>query len=149
MNIQNEADEAEVEFHPYLLEHLDAVDKIQKQHNIHFQAYGPLTPLLRHPTGGPLKPVLTKIAERLSRDSGKELDETAALLLWTIQKGVSPVTTSTKKERLAQIISVDSLPSLTDEEFAEIERVGRKVHFRAYKEHMTENFPAPNLPEDL
>ena len=62
---------AELEFHPYVLAHLEPVLALQKTHNIVTEAYGPLTPILRHPSGGPLKPVLTNIAKTLSSESGK------------------------------------------------------------------------------
>jgi diketogulonate reductase-like aldo/keto reductase len=122
---------AELEYHPYVLSHLDPVLKIQEEHNIVTQSYGPLTPVLRHP-GGPLKPVLTKIAKRLSADADFELDEASVLLLWTITKGVNPVTTSTKLENLKKMLTVSELPFLKDDEVEEIDRVGRTVYFRHY-----------------
>lgn len=122
---------AELEYHPYVLSHLDPVLKIQEEHNIVTQSYGPLTPVLRHP-GGPLKPVLTKVAKRLSADADFELDEASVLLLWTITKGVNPVTTSTKLENLKKMLTVSELPFLKDDEVEEIDRVGRTVYFRHY-----------------
>jgi diketogulonate reductase-like aldo/keto reductase len=116
-----------LEYHPYVLNHLDPILKIQAEHNIVTEAYGPLTPILRHPTGGPLKPVLEKIAKRLNVDAG------TVLLLWTIQKGVVAVTTSSKAENLKKFADIQTKGELTDEEVEEIESVGRKVHFRGYK----------------
>lgn len=121
----------ELEYHPYVLTHLQPLLDLQAKHNIVTQAFGPLSPLLRHP-GGPLKPVLTKIAQRVSKDSGKEVDEAQVLLLWTIQNGVVAITTSTKEENIKKLAEVDTLPDLTKEEVKEIEDVGRGVHFRAY-----------------
>jgi diketogulonate reductase-like aldo/keto reductase len=114
-----------MEFHPYLLTHTQPVMDIHAKHNIVTQAYGPLSPLLRHP-GGPLKPILTKIAERLGTD------EANVLLKWTIQKGVVAITTSSNEERIKKMAAVDQLQSLTSEEMEEIDRVGRGVHFRSY-----------------
>jgi hypothetical protein len=47
------------------------------------EAYGPLTPLLRHPTGGPVRPILSRIAQRMHKETGKSVDDASVLLLWT------------------------------------------------------------------
>lgn len=96
------------------------------------QSYGPLSPILRHPTGGPLKPILTRIAQRLSKESDKQVDETAVLLLWTMQKGAVALTSSSREERIKQFAETEDLPDLTTEEMDEIDAIGRKVHFRGY-----------------
>ncbi|ODN84497.1 hypothetical protein, variant 2 [Cryptococcus amylolentus CBS 6039] len=137
----------QLEYHPYVLTHLAPILKIGKEHNIITESYGALTPILRHPTGGPLKPVLERIAQRLSKDTGKELDSTAVLILWTIQKGVIAVTTSKTDKRIESLVAIDDLPDLTAEEVKEIEEVGSKVHFRHYTEHVTTDFPNPDLPD--
>jgi len=115
----------EMEFHPYLLAHTQPVMDIHAKHQIVTQAYGPLSPILRHP-GGPLKPILTKIAERLGTD------EANVLLKWTIQKGVVAITTSSSEGRIQKMAGVSRLEDLTDGEMEEIDRVGRGVHFRSY-----------------
>lgn len=114
-----------MEFHPYLLAHTQPVIDIQEKHGIVTQAYGPLSPILRHP-GGPLKPVLAKIAKRLGTD------EANVLLKWTTQKGVVAITTSSNEGRIQKMAGVDKLDKLTEEEMAEIDKVGRSVHFRSY-----------------
>jgi diketogulonate reductase-like aldo/keto reductase len=118
------ADTAELEYHPYVLAHLDEVQAIHDEHGIVVEAYGPLTPILRHP-GGPLKPVLDRLAEKYKTEAA------SILLRWTIQKNVVAVTTSTNTSRLAGLVGVYDL-KLTSEEMAEIEEAGRKVHFRHY-----------------
>ena len=120
-----------MEYHPYVLVHVDPVIKIQDQHNIVTQAYSPLTPILRHPTGGPLKPILERIANRLSTSVGKTIDTTTVLLLWTMGKGVVAITSSSKDENIKKLGEIDTLPDLTRDEMNEIERVGRTVHYRA------------------
>ncbi|KAF5322036.1 hypothetical protein D9619_002220 [Psilocybe cf. subviscida] len=55
----------QLEYHPYTLAHLEPVLDLQKKHGIVTESYGTLSPTLRHPTGGPLKPVLERIAERI------------------------------------------------------------------------------------
>ncbi|ORY89678.1 conjugated polyketone reductase C1 [Leucosporidium creatinivorum] len=134
----------QLEYHPFVLTHLQPVLDIQAEHGIITEAYGPLSPLLRHSTGGgPLKPILQRIAHRISSETGREVDSAAALLLWTRAKGVVAVTASGNEERIKKLAAVQYLPDLTKEEVAEIEEVGRKIHFRAYDEHMNIDFPVP------
>jgi diketogulonate reductase-like aldo/keto reductase len=123
----------EVEYHPYVLSHLEPVKKIQDQHGIRFQAYGPLTPLLRHPTGGPIKPILERVAKRLSAETGKPVDAHAALALWFLTQNIPIVTASGSIERIPALAAVEQLPDLTPEEVEEITEVGKKVHFRHYR----------------
>ncbi|GAA6006532.1 uncharacterized protein JCM10292_003804 [Rhodotorula paludigena] len=139
----------QLEYHPYVLTHLQPVLDIMAEHDIRVESYGPLSPLLRHPTGGPIKPVLERIAQRLSKETGEEVDAAMALLLWTRSKGVVAVTASGNNGRIAKLALTQRLPELTKDEVEEIEALGRKVHFRAYDEHMCVDFPAPNLPKDL
>lgn len=125
-----------MEYHPYVLTHLDPVLALQAKHNIVTQAYGPLTPVIRHPTGGPLKPVLEKIAGRISKDTGKDIDSAVVLLQWTIQKGVVAVTTSGNPDNVRKMAEGEKFGkegNLTEDEMKEIEETGRKVHYRGYK----------------
>ncbi|SCZ89805.1 BZ3500_MvSof-1268-A1-R1_Chr9g10601 [Microbotryum saponariae] len=135
----------QLEYHPYLLEQLEPLLKIQEKHGIRTEAYGPLTPLLRHPTGGPIKPILERIAKRISSETGKDVDTAGALLLWTRAKGVVAVTASGNEGRIKKLAEVQTLPELKPEEVEEIDTAGRKLHFRAYDEHMRD-FAVPNLP---
>ncbi|WVO17897.1 hypothetical protein L204_105595 [Cryptococcus depauperatus] len=136
----------QLEYHPYVLAHLEPLLKLQAEHQIVTEAYGPLTPVLRHPDGGPLKPILERIAERLSKEAGKPVNATDVLILWTIQNNVVAVTTSKTPERIHKLIEIDGLPDLTKEELDEITQVGKTYHYRYYHEHMSEDFPPPNLP---
>lgn len=96
-------------------------------------SFGPLTPLVRHPTGGPLKPVLEKIATRLSQQSGKTIDPATVLLLWTRAQGVVTVSGSANPQRIKWLAEVASLPQLlTDSDVAEITNTGKTIHFRHY-----------------
>lgn len=129
----------QLEFHPYLLTHLQPVLDIHAKHGIVAESYGPLTPLIRHP-GGPLKPVLEKIAKKYNTDAA------SVLLRWTMQFGVVAVTSSKNEERIKGYSNLWDF-ELSPEEMKEIEETGRKVHFRHYSEHMVDDFPAPNLPD--
>lgn len=123
----------QLEYHPYVLTHLDPILEIQKKHGILVEAYGPLSPLLRHKTGGPIKPILERIAKRLSKETGKDVDAAAALLLWTRAKGVIAVTASGNEGRIQKLAQTQELPDLTKEEVEEIEQAGRKIYYRAYE----------------
>ena len=122
----------EMEYHPYILAQTSGLAALQAKHGIHTQAYGPLVPLIRHPDGGPIKPILQRIAARLTKESGKEVADTTALLLWTIGMGVSVVTTSGNADRIKALADIDGLPDLTSEEMDEVTEAGKTIHFRYY-----------------
>ena len=122
----------EIEYHPYLLTQYEDLNKLHAEHNITIQAYGPLSPLLRHPTGGPLRPVLERIAGRLSKETGKEVDEQMVLFLWTMGKGVVCVSASSTEKNIQKIALAQTLPDLSEEEMQEIDRIGKTIHFRSY-----------------
>ncbi|KAM0749419.1 Aldo/keto reductase [Meredithblackwellia eburnea MCA 4105] len=139
------------EFHPFVLSQLGPLLETHKALGITTAAYGPLTPMLRHPSkGGPLKPILERIATRL----GDGLDSSSVLLLWTAAIGVPVITTSTKEDRIKgfarvqDMLANDPLGGLTQEEVDEITTIGKSIHFRNYVEHMFNDYPAPNLPLD-
>ncbi|PPR02557.1 hypothetical protein CVT26_012025 [Gymnopilus dilepis] len=139
----------QLEYHPYLLAHLQPVLDLQAKHGILTASYGTLSPLLRHRTGGPLKPVLERIAERISKATGRKFDANDVLLLWTRAQGVVVVTASGNPERIKRLAEIATLPDLlTQEEIDEITQVGKTRHFRHYREHMEKDFPVPNLPSE-
>jgi diketogulonate reductase-like aldo/keto reductase len=122
----------QIEYHPYVLTHLEPVLKIHEKHGIVTEAYGALTPILRHP-GGPLKPVLERISKRLSSETGKNIDLATVLLLWTRARGVVAVTASGNPDRIKELADVSKLDDiLTKEDVEEITKVGKTVHFRYY-----------------
>ncbi|KAL1411604.1 hypothetical protein Q8F55_002568 [Vanrija albida] len=130
------------EFHPYTLAHTADLIALQKKHGIATEAYGPLGPLLQHPTGGPVKPVVERIAK------ARSIAPTDVLLLWVRSKGHVAISGSAKAENLKKLAALDTLEDLTAEEVAQIDEAGRKVHWRRYKDHHSRDFPAPDLPED-
>lgn len=106
---------------------------IHKEHGIVTAAYGPLQPVLKHATGGPIKSILARVAERLSQESGRSVDAATALLLWTKAKGAIAVSAAGKPENIKQLgLIYNGLPDLTAEEVEEISVAGKKVHWRAY-----------------
>lgn len=123
------------EYHPYVLAHLDPILKIMSEHSIRVASYGPMSPVLRHPSkkGGPIGPLLKKAAERLSRENGGvEVDAAMVCLLWCRAKGAIAVSASANPQNIEKLARTQTLPDLTADEVDEIERTGRKVHFRAY-----------------
>ncbi|KAF8901939.1 conjugated polyketone reductase C1 [Gymnopilus junonius] len=137
----------QLEYHPYLLTHLQPVLDLQARHGILTASYGTLSPLLRHPTGGPLKPVLERIAKRISEETAEKIDAKVVLLLWTRAQGVVVVTASGNPERIIRLSEIATYPDLlTQEEIDEITRIGKTIHFRHYREHMEKEFPLPDLP---
>lgn len=79
-----------------------------------------------------MKPILKRIAARISRDAGKQVDEASVLLLWTRATGAVAVSASGNDGRIKQLGVVNTLPDLKPEEVVEISQIGGKVHFRAY-----------------
>ena len=74
------------------------------------------------------------------------------------------MTTSATPSRIDQIASLETAPNLTVEEMEELETVGRKIYTRKnhvsghvpqakptepWQEHMTTDFPIPDLPREL
>ena len=124
---------AQLEYHPYTLTHLKPVLELQAKHGIVTETFGALTPVIRHPTGGPLKPVLERIAERISKVVGKKLDANIVLLLWTRAQGVVAVTASGNPDRIKGLGEIATLPDLLEkEEVDEITHFGETIHFRFY-----------------
>ncbi|KAF9448273.1 conjugated polyketone reductase C1, partial [Macrolepiota fuliginosa MF-IS2] len=123
----------QLEFHPYTLAHLTPLLALQEKHGIVTKSYGSLSPILRHPTGGPLKPVLEKIAARLSQEKGKLIDATSVLIFWVRAQNVVLVGASWYPQRIEGLAELAKSPQLlTDSDIAEISDVGKKIHFRFY-----------------
>lgn len=113
----------QLEFHPLVLRHLEPVLAIHEKHGIVVESYGPLTPTLRlKGKENPLQDILSKVAARLSKDTGEKIDENAVLLLWCKAKNVVAVTTSSNDERIKGLAAVAKLKAgLTEAEVKEID----------------------------
>jgi diketogulonate reductase-like aldo/keto reductase len=112
----------QIEFHPYLQHGGNYVPWL-KEHGIQVTSYNGLTPL-RKGLGGPLDGPLRDIAARHG------VSESAVLIQWQIQRGVVPITTSGKPERIAEYLQGVKL-KLSTEEIEEITRLGLSYHFRS------------------
>jgi diketogulonate reductase-like aldo/keto reductase len=110
----------QLEYHPYLQR--EKVVSFAKSKGITIAAFGPLSPI-RKAKGGPLDPVLEKLAKKYG------VSEEAVVLRWTIQTGAVAVTTSRKRERLQGYLGVLDF-ELSKGEVEEITMVGKTKHFR-------------------
>ncbi|KAL0066459.1 hypothetical protein AAF712_006502 [Marasmius tenuissimus] len=121
----------QIEFHPYVWNKVKPIYEYAKEKGITIESYGGLVPVTKAP-GGPLDPVLEKIAQRLSKESGKTVSAGHILTKWQIQKGIVVVTTSSKESRIKETLEIRALPDLTSDEIREIEVEGSKIHKRVY-----------------
>ena len=111
----------QIEFHPYLQRANNYVPWLQLQ-GIAVQSFFGLAPIT-WAKGGPLDPVLTRIAKRHG------VDESTVLIRWHLNQNAISISTTKKPERLDQYILALHL-CLSDEEQKEITEVGLTHHFR-------------------
>ncbi|KAL4928233.1 aldo/keto reductase [Aspergillus undulatus] len=112
----------QIEYHPYL-QHGSLVPYHQKQ-GIKVASYGPLTPATRA-KGGPLDPLLLKLADKYGVTEGE------ILLGWSLDRGTVSITTSGKESRLSAYLDVFKF-QLTPEEVDEVSKLGDQKHYRAF-----------------
>jgi diketogulonate reductase-like aldo/keto reductase len=112
--------------------HVQPLIDVQSKYKIVTQAYASLAPTTRHPTGGPLKPVLAKIASTLTSESEVEVDESGVLLLWIMAKGGVCITSSSSEERIKKMADLEKVRDLKADEVDAIDSAGKKVHFRQW-----------------
>lgn len=58
------------------------------------------------------------------------------------------VTSSKNIENIKKIVALETTPDLSEQDMADIDEAGKKVHFRHYTEHMNKDYPDPDLPKD-
>ena len=117
--------------------HVQPVIDLQSKHKIVTQAYASLAPTTRHPTGGPLKPILGRIASALTKESGVEVDDSGVLLLWIMAKGGVCITSSGSEDRIKRMADLENVRDLKGDEVAAIDEAGKKVHFRQWVRRLT------------
>ncbi|KAF7546109.1 hypothetical protein G7Z17_g8660 [Cylindrodendrum hubeiense] len=113
----------QIEYHPYL-QHGDLVPFLKK-HNIAVEAYSPLTPITTA-KGGPIDPYWKELAEKYG------VTESEIGLRWILDQDVIAITTSSKVSRLEGYLSKLPTFKLTEEEIAEISRLGAQKHVRIW-----------------
>lgn len=111
----------QIEFHPYLQRSGDYIPWLRSK-GIQVSAFKPLTPVASA-AGGPLDAVV----ERISKRHGVSVN--SVLLRWQVQKGVVPITTTGRENRLNEYLEAVQY-ELTEEEVDEISSVGLTHHFR-------------------
>jgi diketogulonate reductase-like aldo/keto reductase len=110
--------------------HVAPLLDLHKKYNIITQAYGALAPTTGHPTGGPLIPILERIAANLSKETGVEVDTSGVLMLWVITTGGVCITSSGSEERIKKMADLEKVRSLNEGEMKEIQEAGSRIHFR-------------------
>lgn len=121
----------QIEYHPYL-QHGDLI-AFHKKHNIAVSSYGPLTPIVTA-KGGPVDAYWKKLGEKYG------VTDSEVGLRWIIDQGVVALTTSSKASRLEGYLTKLSKFKLTEEEIAEISKLGDQKHFRGFwKDKFDEN----------
>ncbi|KAK6200522.1 Aldo/keto reductase [Scheffersomyces amazonensis] len=129
----------QIEFHPYLQNQSKNIIDFSKENDILIEAYGPLTPLFRIKKDGveiddhPLKPLLAKLSEKYGKTDSQ------ILLRYTLQKGILPITTSSKVERIKQSLDIYDF-AISNEDFDEIETIGNSYPFRGFFDEEFKDF---------
>ncbi|RLV93109.1 hypothetical protein JA1_002736 [Spathaspora sp. JA1] len=119
----------QIEFSAYLQDQTPGIVQYSQEQGILVQAYGPLGPITKG-QGGPLDPVL----EKLSKKYGKTPSQ--ILLRWVIQRGVLPLTTSGKEDRIKSFVDVFNF-ELTNQEVEEITTVGKQKTVRQFAQEFS------------
>ncbi|CAR31091.1 hypothetical protein ZYGR_0P03970 [Zygosaccharomyces rouxii] len=112
----------QVEFHPYLQNQSPGVVEWCQNKHIVVEAYSPLAPLFRA-RPGPLDDILPNLMKKYGKS------ETQIVLRWVIDRGIVALTTSSKEERIHEILgTLDFELEKSDVEL--INEVGSKKHFQ-------------------
>ncbi|CAK7235493.1 hypothetical protein SBRCBS47491_009311 [Sporothrix bragantina] len=122
----------QIEHHPYHTQ--SELVAFNHKHGIAVTAYGPLVAITKG-SPGPLDEVYPRLAVKYG------VTTTEIALQWSIQQGVIPITTSSKADRLVGI--VHNLPNLklSEEDEAEITKVGSEKKFRGFGQRRLEHPP--------
>ncbi|KAJ9644412.1 hypothetical protein H2204_001764 [Knufia peltigerae] len=116
----------QIEFHPYL-QHGDLL-AYHKSKDIKVSAYAPQTPVTRA-KGGPLDGYLDSLSKKYAVNPGE------ILLRWCVDQNVVAITTSSKEQRLSDMLRIFTF-TLTPKEVEEISDLGKQHHFRAFWGHI-------------
>ncbi|ETI24605.1 hypothetical protein G647_03974 [Cladophialophora carrionii CBS 160.54] len=112
----------QIEFHPYL-QHGDLL-AYHKNKDIRVAAYAPLTPITKA-KGGPVDALVESLAKKYA------VNPSEILIRWVVDQNVLPITTSSKEQRLSDVLRVFTF-KLTPKEVEEISTEGNKKHYRAF-----------------
>jgi diketogulonate reductase-like aldo/keto reductase len=127
----------QVEFNPYL-QQPDLMQRCQS-FGIRLAAYSPLGPLNLWP-GGPLDPLLEELSVKYGQSTS------VILLKYTHQKGYLPITTTSKRERMLDYLSVFPSSGETNSSFVlsteELERIDKEGSKQSKRKYWVPYFPA-------
>lgn len=120
----------QIEYHPYL-QHGDLI-AYHKNKDIKLSAYAPQVPVTKA-SDGPLTPLLEQLAKKYAVNPGE------ILLRWVLDQGIVAITTSSKEQRMSDMLRTVTF-SLTPKEIEQISETGNSYHFRAFwKQKFAEN----------
>ncbi|KAI5970124.1 hypothetical protein CANMA_000735 [Candida margitis] len=114
----------QIEFHPFLQNQSKNIVEYCQNHGILVEAFSPLAPLSRVESNA-LAGTLKTLAEKYNKT------EAQVLLRYTLQRGILPVTTSSKESRLKESLDLFDF-ELTEEEVEEISKIGTANPYRAF-----------------
>lgn len=115
----------QLEFHPYLQEQSPGIIEYCKANNIVIEAYGPLVPITKAKDQGPLDALLKELAEKY------QVSESKILLKYVHSFGIITVTTSSKIERMKDVLTVFDF-KLDAQDIEKISEVGNSFFWRAF-----------------
>ena len=121
----------QIEYHPYL-QHGSLIP-FHQEHNIATAAYGPLTAATKAKPG-PVDDLLAGLAKKYYVSEGD------VSLRWCIDQGIVAITTSSKEQRLSDMLRGMTF-SLTPREVEDLSTKGAGKHFRGF---WTNKFDASN-----
>ncbi|TID30048.1 hypothetical protein CANINC_001334 [Pichia inconspicua] len=116
----------QLEFHPYLQEQSPGVHEYCKERGIIIEAYGPLVPITKAKGQGPLDTLLEDLSKKYN------VSESKILLKWVHSFGYVTVTTSSKIERMKDVLSVFDF-QLKEEDIVKISDAGNSFFWRAFE----------------
>lgn len=120
----------QIEFHPQVYKAAKPLVEFCQSKGIIVEGYGPLSPLVRDAQG--------PVAEfTKSLESKYHVSDTQILLKWAYSKGVIPITTTSKIERMKECLNFDSF-TLDKADIDELGTLGVQHHKRTFMKHMDE-----------
>ncbi|EER31409.1 hypothetical protein CTRG_05139 [Candida tropicalis MYA-3404] len=114
----------QIESHPFLQDQSKGITEYSQANGILVEAFSPLTPVSRVE-----KNALTGYLDELSKKYNKTGGQ--ILLRWTLQRGILPITTSAKEDRIKEALDVFDF-ELTQEEFDKIAEIGKENPHRVF-----------------
>ena len=116
----------QIEYHPYL-QHGDLI-MYHRNKDIKLAAYSPQIPITKA-ANGPVTPIIEKLAKKYAVGPGE------ILLRWVLDQGIVVITTSSKEQRMSDMLRAVTF-DLTPKEQEEITEAGKTHHHRGYWTHI-------------